>query len=67
MSNLHRLAGALPVPNKKAIEFITLLALSTGCEITSKGMFHRKNYFYPDLPKTIKSLNLIYQLDLMEN
>ena len=39
------LPGALPVPNKKAIEFITLLALSTGCEITSKGMFHRKNYF----------------------
>ena len=54
------LPGALPVPNKKAIEFITLLALSTGCEITSKGMFHRKNYCYPDLPKNYQ----ISQFDL---
>ena len=54
------LPGALPVPNKKAIQYITLLALSTGCEITTKGMFHRKNYFYPDLPKNYQ----ISQFDL---
>ncbi len=54
------LPGSLPVPNKKAIEFITLLALSTNCSITSDGMFHRKNYFYPDLPKNYQ----ISQFDL---
>jgi len=45
------LPGALPVPNKRAIEMITLISVSLNCEITQKGMFHRKNYFYPDLPK----------------
>ena len=43
--------GVLPVINRRAVEFGIMVALVLNCEIASKAMFARKNYFYPDLPK----------------
>ncbi|MGA9543566.1 MAG: Asp-tRNA(Asn)/Glu-tRNA(Gln) amidotransferase subunit GatB [Candidatus Sulfotelmatobacter sp.] len=43
--------GALPVLNRKAVEFATLAAMALKCRINETSIFARKNYFYPDLPK----------------
>ena len=43
--------GALPVLNKKVVEFATLAAMALQCRINEISIFARKNYFYPDLPK----------------
>ncbi len=43
--------GALPVLNKKAVEYAIKAGLALNCEINSLTRWERKNYFYPDLPK----------------
>jgi aspartyl-tRNA(Asn)/glutamyl-tRNA(Gln) amidotransferase subunit B len=43
--------GALPVLNRKAVEFAALAAMALECRVNEVSIFARKNYFYPDLPK----------------
>jgi aspartyl-tRNA(Asn)/glutamyl-tRNA(Gln) amidotransferase subunit B len=45
------LPGALPVANAEAIHFGLMIGLALGCDLAPQSVFHRKNYFYPDLPK----------------
>ena len=54
------LPGALPVPNREAIDRIIRIGLALNCSITRHSVFHRKNYFYADLPKNYQ----ISQFDL---
>ncbi len=43
--------GALPVANRRAVEFAVRMGLATHCTIARRSIFARKNYFYPDCPK----------------
>jgi aspartyl-tRNA(Asn)/glutamyl-tRNA(Gln) amidotransferase subunit B len=45
------LPGALPVPNAEAIHYGLMIGMAFGSELAPRSVFHRKNYFYPDLPK----------------
>ncbi len=48
------LPGALPMLNKKAVEYASMMCLALNCDIPQKITFYRKNYFYPDLPKNFQ-------------
>ena len=52
--------GSLPVPNREAIARIVKIGLALGSRIAPRSVFHRKNYFYPDMPKNYQ----ISQYDL---
>jgi aspartyl-tRNA(Asn)/glutamyl-tRNA(Gln) amidotransferase subunit B len=43
--------GSLPVANAKAVEYTARIGLALHCRIAERSQFHRKNYFYPDMPK----------------
>jgi len=46
--------GSLPVPNRKAVEFVIRTGLALGCKVSEYCRFYRKNYFYPDLAKNFQ-------------
>lgn len=48
------LPGSLPVLNRRAVELGLRTAVVLGCRIQPESRFHRKNYYYPDLPKNFQ-------------
>ena len=57
--------GVLPVVNRRGIEFAIRTALAVNCAIAPMSRFARKNYFYPDLPKSYQISQ--YELPLSEH
>src|SRR4029077_17786707 len=45
------LPGSLPVVNERAVHFGLMIGIALGSHLAERSIFHRKNYFYPDLPK----------------
>ena len=45
------LPGSLPVANARAVHYGLMIGMAIGSELAPRSIFHRKNYFYPDLPK----------------
>ncbi len=49
------LPGSLPVLNEKAVEFALRVGEALHFEVPASSIFHRKNYFYPDMPKNFQT------------
>jgi aspartyl-tRNA(Asn)/glutamyl-tRNA(Gln) amidotransferase subunit B len=43
--------GSLPVTNARAVEYAARIGVALHCRVAERSQFHRKNYFYPDMPK----------------
>ncbi len=56
------LPGSLPVINEKAVEFAIKIGLALNCSIVEQTQFHRKNYYYPDLPKGFQTTQYDYPI-----
>ncbi len=56
------LPGSLPVANEKAVEYTMKIAAALNCSIAEYSLFHRKNYFYPDMPKNYQISQYDYPL-----
>ncbi len=50
--------GALPVTNKKAVEYAARMGMAIGCTVNEYSVFSRKSYFYPDLPAGFQTSQL---------
>ena len=56
------LPGSLPVINRKAVELGLRTAVALGCRVHAASQFHRKNYYYPDLPKNYQITQYEYKI-----
>ena len=56
------LPGSLPVINRKAVELGLRTAVALGCRVHPSSQFHRKNYYYPDLPKNYQITQYEYKI-----
>ncbi len=56
------LPGSLPVINERAVEFAIKIGLALNCNIAEQTQFHRKNYYYPDLPKGFQTTQYDYPI-----